>query len=146
MSLSLLIIVRAFSGLSQALLIATCTAKERKGSKGNGARKEEKSIARAKRFVLVFFLSNPKFGSYLPPSQTLACWHPKLIKKTFCNKTAERKATPTTAFFCNSLDFSYLATKPKMGKHTLKNPSNCNNKKKIKPASVIRSVCAFGCV
>jgi hypothetical protein len=41
---------------------------------------EERAFARAKRFVLVVFLSNPQIW-VLPPSQTLACWHPKLIEK-----------------------------------------------------------------
>jgi hypothetical protein len=83
-SLSLFIIVRAFSGLSQALLIAQ-PAQQRKGKekKKRGQQKymaEERAFARAKRFVLVVFLSNPQIW-VLPPSQTLACWHPKLIEK-----------------------------------------------------------------
>jgi hypothetical protein len=50
MSLSLFIIVRAFSGLSQALLIATCTAKKRKGKerKGRERGKERKKRGQVK--------------------------------------------------------------------------------------------------
>jgi hypothetical protein len=64
--------VRAFSGLSQALLIATCTAKERKGRERDKERRKEhsksmaetKSIARAKRFVLLllFLGATPNLG------------------------------------------------------------------------------------
>ncbi len=65
LSLSLFIIVRAFSGLSQALLIATCTAqgKETKG-KGQGKKKrgQVKSMAEKRAlpeqkdlYILLFF-------------------------------------------------------------------------------------------
>jgi hypothetical protein len=91
----------------------------------------KKSIARAKRFVLLlFFWEQPQKIWVLPPSSSqtfslLAIPRRSSLRKN-CNKTAERKATSSSSSSSNSLlllqllDFTYLATKPKMGKHTLK--------------------------